>query len=85
MMPYSDLFWTKFLETFPAVLGAILGLLPAILLVLGTTALSIRAYHQRETLRLTTERARVDNERTRIDGDHAERLERERLRLRPGA
>jgi hypothetical protein len=68
MMPYSDLFWTKFLETFPAVLGAILGLLPAILLVLGTIALTIRAYHQREMLRLTTERAR-------IDGDHTERLE----------
>ena len=84
-MPYAELFWSKFLETFPAVLGAVLGLLPVVLLVLSSIALAVRAYHQRELLRLGTERARVENERARIDGDHAERLERERRRLRPGA
>jgi hypothetical protein len=55
-MPYAEVFWTNFLATFPFVLGAVLGLLPALLLVGGTVGLALRLYHQRHMARLESAR-----------------------------
>ena len=41
------MFWSKFLETFAPTLGAVVGLLPALLLGLGTVGLAPRLHHRR--------------------------------------
>jgi hypothetical protein len=51
-MGYEGVFWTEFLRTFAPTLGTVLGLLPVLLLRLGTTALALRLHHRRTMARL---------------------------------
>jgi hypothetical protein len=45
-MGYEGVFWTEFLRTFAPTLGTVLGLLPVLLLGLGTAALALRLHHR---------------------------------------
>jgi hypothetical protein len=61
-MGYEALFWTEFLRTFAPTLGAVVGLLPAFLLGLGTIGLALRLHHRRTMARLESARAALSLE-----------------------
>jgi hypothetical protein len=81
MMGYEALFWTEFLRTFAPVLGAVVGLLPAVGLALGTIAVALRLHHRQVMARVESARAALGVETEHWAADMARSEARTFLRF----